>query len=207
MPEILTDNTIIDLLRHGEPIGGKRYRGQIDDPLSEQGWREMRHATSAETPWQAIISSPLKRCRSFAEHLSETLAVPLTVDDRLKEVGFGSWEGQTGEMLRSQDSEMLKRFYHDPITNRPQGAEPLDQFSQRVDEAMTAIIETHLGKHILVITHAGVIRSVLTTTLGAPLSSMYRFSIATASLSRIQIDTQRPPTVIFIGRTRLSGLN
>jgi len=30
--------TTIDLLRHGEPVGGKRYRGQIDDPLSEKGW-------------------------------------------------------------------------------------------------------------------------------------------------------------------------
>ena len=131
--------------------------------------------------------------------------MPITVDDRLKEVGFGVWEGQTGEMLRSQDSDILKRFYHDPIKYRPEGAEPLDQFSSRVDEALNAAIEAHRGRHILIITHAGVIRHALTSTLGAPLSSMYRFSIATASLSRVQIEAQRPPTVIFIGKTRLES--
>ena len=34
--------TRIDLIRHGEPVGGRRYRGQIDDPLSEKGWKQMR---------------------------------------------------------------------------------------------------------------------------------------------------------------------
>ena len=65
MPQITT----IDLLRHGEPIGGRRYRGHIDDPLSEYGWSEMWHAVSGETPWQQIITSPLRRCREFAEAL------------------------------------------------------------------------------------------------------------------------------------------
>jgi alpha-ribazole phosphatase/probable phosphoglycerate mutase len=196
--------TIIDLLRHGEPVGGRRYRGQLDDPLSERGWQEMWHATSAETPWETIITSPLTRCRAFAERLSDKLSLPLTVDERLKEVGFGAWEGQSGAMLRAQDDEVLKRFYNDPIKHRPQGAESLEHFAQRVNQALETAIETHQGKQILIITHAGVIRSALTSTLGAPLGSMYRLSIATASLSRIQIEEQRPATIAFIGRTRLT---
>jgi alpha-ribazole phosphatase/probable phosphoglycerate mutase len=199
----LSSKTIIDLLRHGEPVGGRRYRGQIDDPLSQRGWQEMWHAVSADTPWQAIISSPLSRCREFAEQLSNKLSLPLTVDERLKEVKFGDWEGKTGEMLRQQDDNVLKRFYHDPVNNRPAGSEPLESFNQRVDQALEAVIKVHSGRHILIITHAGVIRSVLTLAMGAPLSSMYRLSIATASLSRVRIDEQRPPTVLFVGRNRL----
>ena len=34
-------DTVIDLIRHGEPVGGRRYRGHIDDPLSERGWQQM----------------------------------------------------------------------------------------------------------------------------------------------------------------------
>jgi alpha-ribazole phosphatase/probable phosphoglycerate mutase len=163
----------------------------------------MWYATSAETPWQTIISSPLCRCREFAQQLSEKLSLPITVDDRLKEVGFGAWEGKSAEMLKAQDDTILKRFYHDPINNRPATAEPLESFSQRVNEALQTAIQTHRGKHILIVTHAGVIRSALATTLGAPLGSMYRLSIATASLSRIRIEEQRPPTVVFVGRRRL----
>ena len=33
--------TTIDLIRHGEPVGGRKYRGQTDDPLSEKGWAQM----------------------------------------------------------------------------------------------------------------------------------------------------------------------
>jgi alpha-ribazole phosphatase len=203
----LSDTTTIDLLRHGEPVGGKRYRGQLDDPLSELGWRQMWHAASAASPWQAIISSPLSRCREFAQELSSKLSIPLTIDDRLKEVGFGSWEGQTRQMLQAWDDSTLSRFYYDPINNRPAGAEPLQDFSHRVVEALQAAVQNYYGQHILFVAHAGVIRAALASTLNLPLANMYRFSIASASLSRIQIGGQRPPTVIFIGRQRLHSEN
>jgi alpha-ribazole phosphatase/probable phosphoglycerate mutase len=199
----LSEKTVIDLLRHGEPVGGRRYRGQRDDPLSERGWQEMWHATSGATPWQIIISSPLSRCREFAQQLSEKLSLPLAIDERLKEVGFGVWEGQSREMLRQQNDPNIDHFYHDPINKRPADAEPLESFSQRVAEALQEAIRIHQGRHILIVAHAGVIRSALAMTLDAPLSSIYRLSIATASLSRIQIEEQRPPTVAFIGRTLL----
>ena len=32
--------TTIDLIRHGQPLGGDRFRGQLDDPLSEAGWQD-----------------------------------------------------------------------------------------------------------------------------------------------------------------------
>ena len=195
--------TTIDLLRHGEPVGGRRYRGQVDDPLSERGWQQMWHAVSADSPWQTIISSPLLRCREFAEALSQRLALPLSVDDRLKEVGFGEWEGQTGDMLRQQDDQILNRFYHDPVTHRPKGAEPLESFSQRVDQALQTAVARHQGGHILVVAHAGVIRSAISLTLGLPIGNMYRLSIGNASLSRIEVGADRPPTVAFVGKTRL----
>ncbi len=167
----------------------------------------MWRAVSAGSPWQAIISSPLSRCRAFAEQLSARLAVPLTLDERLKEVGFGAWEGHTREMLERQNPGIVSDFYHDPVTHRPAGAEPLDQFCNRVDEALQEAIRSHPGAHILIVAHAGVIRSVLTRTLGAPPGSMYRLSIPTASLSRIQLDSRRPPTVAFVGRTGLQDRN
>ena len=199
----MSETTIIDLMRHGEPVGGRRYRGQIDDPLSEQGWEQMRQAVARKSPWQTVISSPLKRCSDFSRELSTRLKIGLAYDERLKEVGFGTWEGLSGDQLREKDNTVLTRFYHDPIANRPQGAEPLDSFNHRVNQAFAQAVAQHAGKHILLVTHAGVIRSILTQTLNAPLASMYRFSIGTASLSRIQIDAERPPTIIFVGKAAL----
>jgi alpha-ribazole phosphatase/probable phosphoglycerate mutase len=195
--------TTIDLLRHGEPVGGRRYRGQIDDPLSEAGWVDMWHAASGDTPWQHITTSPLNRCREFAQALSQKLQIPIIQDERLKEVGFGAWEGKTGDEIRISDPEIINRFYHNPIEHRPSGAEPLDQFSSRVNQALDQTIEAHPGKHLLIVAHAGVIRAIFARFMLAPLTSMYRMSIGTASLSRIQIDLERPPTIIFLGRDKL----
>jgi alpha-ribazole phosphatase/probable phosphoglycerate mutase len=200
----VTAVTTIDLLRHGEPIGGKRYRGQLDDPLSEKGWKEMHHAVSAETPWQTIISSPLRRCHEFASHLSEKLTLPLAIDERLKEVGFGTWEGLTRKELRAKNPDILRDFYQDPVSNRPEGAEPLDDFNTRVTQAYIEAVAKHQGEHLLIVAHAGVIRSILTHAITAPKEIMYRISIESASLSRIRIDGERPPTLVFMGRKRLS---
>ena len=93
--------TVIDLLRHGEPQGGRRYRGQIDDPLSELGWKQMWDAVGDHAGWDHIVSSPLLRCRSFAEALGEARALPVSVDAGFREIGFGSWEGFTAADLRA----------------------------------------------------------------------------------------------------------
>ena len=71
MPE--TSSTLIDLLRHGEPRGGAKFRGHTDDPLSETGWTQMRAAVQGDSPWQVVVSSPLLRCAEFAAELAASL--------------------------------------------------------------------------------------------------------------------------------------
>lgn len=193
--------TIIDLLRHGEPVGGRMYRGGIDHPLSERGWQQMRDATAHPEPWQYIVSSPLARCSAFAEELAERLGLDWHVDERLREVGFGSWEGKTGAELRADDPDRLKRFYHDPVGERPEGAEPLDAFLGRVGEAVDALLADRAGQHVLLVCHAGVIRAAVAHTLGAPLPAMYRLDVANASLTRLKQTEERPLTVVFHNRT------
>ena len=196
-------DTIIDLIRHGEPVGGRRYRGQIDDPLSERGWEEMWSAVRNPAPWEEIVCSPLTRCSAFARALAEKLEIPVREDARLKEVRFGAWEGHSGSQLKQADPQVLSRFYHDPVGQRPEGAEPLEQFHGRVREAFEEILAEYQGRHILVVTHAGVIRAVITHVIQAPLGGMYRISVPTASLARVVSNSERPPTMMFYGRQTL----
>ncbi len=193
----MTAPTVIDMIRHGEPIGGRRYRGQLDDPLSEEGWRQMWAAVAGPPPWEHIVSSPLARCREFAHSLGEKLAIPVTQDARLREVGFGVWEGKTASELRRQDPEIFVRFYGDPVKNRPRGAEPLDAFSRRVNGAFADALSNHVGRHILIVAHAGVMRAVVAHLLGIPLGAMYRMSVENAALIRVRADGERPPTLVF----------
>jgi len=94
--------TTIDLFRHGEPVGGRKYRGQQDDPLTQKGWDQMTAAVGDQCPWDVIVSSSLSRCIDFAEALAQRHAIPLESFDQLKEIGFGEWEGQTAGELTNQ---------------------------------------------------------------------------------------------------------
>ena len=193
------DTTLIDLIRHGEPAGGKRYRGQIDDPLSDLGWQQMWAAVGEHAPWQQIVTSPLARCQAFATALGERHGLPVTADARLMEVGFGAWEGRTAAQLRAEDPMQLARFYQDPVYARPVGAEPLDAFYARVVAAFDALVGAYAGQQLLVVTHAGVIRALVAHVLGAPLQALYRIEVDNAAMTRIRLDTERPPTLVAHG--------
>ncbi len=191
------NETIVDLLRHGEPVGGRKYRGQTDDPLSDLGWTQMRGKLAGLTPWQRVISSPLSRCRAFAEELSGARNLPLQVDERLKEVGFGVWEGKTRAQLNAEDPNQLARFRANPVNARPPGAEPMEHFYKRVAAALEEIFVRHRDEHILIVCHAGVIRMALVHALGIPLGHAYRIEVASAALSRVAVGHGAAPRLVF----------
>ena len=144
--------TYIDIIRHGEPVGGRRYRGySIDDPLTEKGWAQMRSAVPKNPLWQHIVSSPLKRCLEFSQELANDLQISCCVEDNFKEIGFGEWEGKTPEEIQAKDSKALNLFYKDPVNNRPKGAEPLDTFSKRVWNTYQSIVENNPHKYVLIV--------------------------------------------------------
>jgi len=191
--------TRLDLLRHGEPVGGRRYRGQIDDPLSEHGWAEMRAAVVGED-WDLLVSSPLVRCRAFAEALAEERGLPLEIEPRFREIGFGDWEGRTAAELRAVDAKALSRFYADPVTHRPPGAEPVAEFLARIAAGLDDCLQRHAGRRVLVVGHAGVIRAALVHLVDAPAPSLFRIKVPSAGMTRIEADGERPPMLIFHGR-------
>lgn len=197
-------STLFDLLRHGEPVGGRKYRGQTDDPLSEEGWRQMREAVGDHRPWDVIVSSPLSRCAAFAGELSARHGLPLELEPRFMELGFGEWEGRTASELLARDPLLLARFWQDPLRHRPPGGEPLDCFRDRVMAAFGELHGRHAGRHVLIVCHAGVIRLLVSQALDMPLDRLFRIDVPNAGLSRIRLDSHGagclPRLVFHAGR-------
>lgn len=189
--------TQIDVIRHGEPEGGRRYRGYgIDDPLTEKGWQQMWGAIPENPTWDLIISSPLARSLNFGNALAEKLGVPSIIDEQMKEIGFGVWEGLTPEEIIAADSEALNHFYQDPVNHRPEGAEPLEAFSNRVWTAYEKIAAEHSGKHVLIVAHAGVARAIMANVLDMSLDDVYsRLKIEYAAIVSTLIEGDSPAKI------------
>lgn len=177
--------TIIDLIRHGEPVGGQRLRGAQDDPLSELGWEQMRASVGQYDAWQHLVSSPLQRCRHFAEELSNTLELPLAINDEFREIHFGVWEGLTTKELMKKDPTALQRYWKDPDRHTPEGAERLGDFIGRVHGAWDKLVADSTGKHTLLVCHGGVIRAILVRVLGMPADKLWNFDVPYANASRV----------------------
>ena len=194
--------TVIDLLRHGDVEGGRKYRGQLDDPLSKLGWEQLRATTKNKQNWQHIITSPLKRCAGFAEELAQTHSLPLQTESKFKEISFGLWEGKTAEQLLDIEPDNIEKYWNDPINTTPPQGENLLDFEKRVIDGWKNILSDFQGKHILLISHAGVMRMILCHILGMPLTELFKLDIGLAKVSRIQIehaDGESWPQLLFHG--------
>lgn len=179
--------TTIDLIRHGEPVGGARFRGHTDDPLSATGWAQMRVAVQGESPWQVVVSSPLLRCAEFATELAARAGVPLETEKGFKEIGFGEWEGRTSEELMQEDPDCLDRLWRDPAGYTPPGGEGLETFAARVTASWNDTLARHAGKHVLLVAHGGVNRVILCLALQIPLQHMFRLQVPFAGMSRVRV--------------------
>lgn len=202
--EMTNRQTIIDIIRHGEPVGGSCYRGHgVDDMLSDRGWRQMWAAVGDFAQWSRIITSPLRRCCDFAEALASSRGIPFAVDERMKEVGFGSWEGRSRHSVITENYQAYRRFYADPVNARPEGAEPLEGFYRRVTQALHDTFENYPEEHLLLVAHAGVIRAAVGMAMNASLQSLYAVHVEYANITRLVCSPDRVLRLIFHARTRM----
>jgi len=183
-------------MRHGQPEGGDVLRGRVDHPLSSLGWEQMQTAAaltqdrevSQSTPnWTHLVSSPLRRCRVFAECIAELTQLDLQVQDQWQEIDYGDWDGMPLRDWRKEAGPQFKEFREDVSKLLPPNGEAFLDFRDRVLAAWSELADLPDGSHVLVVTHGGVLRVVLPTVLGMPLNRSYPLHIPFASFSRIML--------------------
>jgi len=184
----MNDNfTQIDILRHGECVGGNIFRGSTDVSLTEKGWQQMNDAVSQLSGLDRIITSPLQRCHAFAHHHAQQCGLPLTVNDEWREIHFGAWEGQKIEDVWAREAEALNRYYSDPGSMTPEGGESLLEVRERVIRAWHQTLEHYPSEHLLIVQHAGTIRLLLSYLMDSPISTANRIGVSYASLTRVKV--------------------
>jgi alpha-ribazole phosphatase len=172
---------VIYLLRHGETEGGPRYLGGTDVALSARGWQQMRAAVAGRS-WDAIVSSPLRRCAAFAEALAQELGVACRLEPDLREMSFGAWEGHSAGDLMQTDPQRLRLFWSDPSVHAPPGGETIPELQARVMAAWRRLVTASHGERLLIVTHGGPIRVLRAAQSATAWSALLSIDVPYAAL-------------------------
>lgn len=178
------------LVRHGETPWNRegRYQGRTDVPLSTDGEAQVRALSVrlAHIPIALAIASPLARARQTADAILAGRSLTLETDPALLEISHGEWEGKLSADVEAAHAEMLGTWRERPDRDVPAGpgAETLGDVERRAWPVLERIA-TRLGNKdtALVVAHDAVNRVLLCRILGLPLTRVWAFRQAPATLN------------------------
>ncbi|MEU8465035.1 bifunctional RNase H/acid phosphatase [Streptomyces sp. NPDC029003] len=180
------------LLRHGETAltPQKRFSGSggTDPELSPAGRRQaaaVAGALAARGTVQAVVSSPLRRCRETAQAVADRLGLPVAIEEGLRETDFGAWEGLTFAEVRERFPDDLQAWLDSPRAAPTGGGESFSAVTRRVSAARDRLLSAHAGRTVLLVTHVTPVKTLVRLALGAPPEALFKMELSAASLSAV----------------------
>ncbi|MFB4194251.1 bifunctional RNase H/acid phosphatase [Streptomyces carpaticus] len=191
-----TGGTTFVLLRHGETaltrekrFSGSGSTGENDPELAPAGVRQAEAAALAleRAPdgrrIDAIVASPLRRCRQTAQAVADRLGLDVRIEAGLRETDFAQWEGLTFAEVRERHPQDLTQWMSSAQAQPTGGGESFTAVARRAAVARDKIIARYAGKTVLLVSHVTPIKSLLRLALGAPTEAMFRMELSPAALS------------------------
>jgi 2,3-bisphosphoglycerate-dependent phosphoglycerate mutase len=183
------DLTRIVAIRHGQTAWNvdARIQGQLDVGLNETGrWQAQRLAQAlADERLDAVYSSDLGRAWQTAQALAAAAGVALHADVRLRERGFGVFEGLTFSEIEQRFAPQAQRWRSRDADFGPDGGETLAGFVERAVDAVASIAVRHRGHHIAVVTHGGVLDALYRAASRIPIDAPRTWKVGNARINRL----------------------
>lgn len=178
--------TTVFLVRHGATDWheAKRVLGQRDLHLSAKGVEQADTVARllATTSVRDVISSPLHRALETAERIASHHNLQPARDARLTDFQVGKWAGMTHEEVAEEPA--YQRFLANPASEEIPGGETLLDVRTRASQAVDQAVNDSGGKGTLaIVTHAGVIRVLLTHYLGSAPGNYHLLRVSRGSVS------------------------
>ena len=162
---------VIYYIRHGETAWNAegRLQGTLDISLNERGRKQAAHAGQVlaelfardgrDETSIAFVASPLGRARSTMELVRDTLGLApadYSLDDRLREIGYGHWEGSTLAQMQVSDPEVFARRQTDKWTVSPPGGESYASVQIRMRDWYDSLLADTVA-----VAHGGTARALM----------------------------------------------
>ena len=162
---------VIYYIRHGETSwnAAGRLQGVQDIPLNDLGRSQAAHAGNIltglfardgrEKSSLAFVASPLIRARATMELVRGELRLPhdgYTLDERLREIGYGQWEGSTLPEMQLRDPQLYAQRQSEKWTVSPPGGESYVEVQARMQDWYAS-----LATDTVAVAHGGTARALM----------------------------------------------
>ncbi|MCK4502979.1 MAG: histidine phosphatase family protein, partial [Desulfuromonadales bacterium] len=149
----------------------------------QSGWLADRLATA---PLDQCFCSPLLRAQQTAFGIAENQGIEIETQTALREIDFGLWEGRTFAEIETDEPQNAQDWCRNPLEfSFPQG-DSVSAFMQRL-QTYLQWLKNCAGDHLLLVTHGGVIRILLTLLLQLDPKQQSMFGIDRGSLTTVKI--------------------
>ena len=175
----------IYLVRHTETVCEKGIcYGQSDVNIAEPFELIFENIVN-QLPSEALVfSSPLKRCVLLAKYIQDNIKIlSYQEDKRLMEVNFGDWEMKNwNDILPEQLNPWMEDFVNVPATN----GESFVELHKRVKDFLTDLSAKEINHPIVIVCHAGIIRSILCHQTDLPLKDAFQNKVDFGEVIKIE---------------------
>jgi phosphoserine phosphatase len=169
---------LIHLVRHGETDWNRdrRAQGQMESMLTEAGRQQAIELgrTLRNLPLDEAYVSNSLRTRQTAELALAGRQLQTHFCDQLREIRMGDWEGCLYSDIQRRDPEQFHAFWHAPMEFALPGAETFTQVQQRALSRLEQILRESTARHIAIISHGVVIKSILCAFEPRPLADLWQ---------------------------------
>jgi broad specificity phosphatase PhoE len=160
------------LVRHGESLSNaeERVQGQADVELSPLGRRQAEAVAAWSRTLDAgtvseVWSSPLKRARDTAQCIADAIGLPVRVEDRLRELHAGIFQGHFWADLEARFPQEVAQWRSGAVEYQIPGGESRAELAARGHEALVALAARPVAS-MIVVAHGGLLTAALGSLLG-----------------------------------------
>ncbi len=187
----------IHLVRHGDTPQAAEgiFCGDLDPSLTDHGRWQAEQLARVAVPLEliALYCSPKLRALQTAEPIVRATGLEPVIEDGLREIAYGRWEGLREADVRVNEPAALAAWHDDPAVMSPPGGETAYHIAARALPVVARVRERHKSGHVMLVSHKATVRVIACALLGVPLQR-FRTHVAcpTTSITSFEIGPQGP---------------
>ncbi len=197
--------TVVTLIRHGETEWNTKgkFQGCHDIDLTEDGIGQAKLVSKRlDGKFDCVYTSPLKRAFHTAKIISSVKGIDPIIEDELREINFGKWEGLTVNDIRSNFTKEFEIWRSDTEEGPICGGDlSTKNASLRAKASILKIVGANRGKHIIIVAHGGIIKAGLIGLFDWNMTMYHKLILGNTAICKLEFDDDNNPRIITINDT------